>query len=125
MAWKKGNKFWDNPNTKKARFQKGHSVPKDWIDRLNKTKQLNREKKRGCIVGEVYQKGYKFLRINGKYVREHKYVWVNESDIRKLPKNAGDERMYEWLDNYQFFMGVIKHKGKEVDELGTFVDYLP
>lgn len=50
-------------------------------------------------------------------------LWVAEKDIPNLPKNPGDAKMYEWLNNPRYFVGVIKHKGKELDEQNTFVDY--
>ena len=51
-------------------------------------------------------------------------LWVNEAEIDKLPKNVGDEKMYQWLKTRRRFFGVIKHKGRVLDEAGTFVDYL-
>ena len=53
-----------------------------------------------------------------------KPVWVNVKDIPSLPKNPGDVKMYEWLKDGRYFFGVIKHKGKELDEENTQVDYL-
>jgi 8-oxo-dGTP pyrophosphatase MutT (NUDIX family) len=50
-------------------------------------------------------------------------LWVDEKEIPSLPKNLGDELIYEWLNMGKFFTGVIKHKGKVLDEAGTFVDY--
>lgn len=49
---------------------------------------------------------------------------VKKNDIPKFPKNKGDESMHDWLlKDSRCFYGVIKHKGKELDERGTFVDY--
>lgn len=50
-------------------------------------------------------------------------IWVSESDIPNVPKSQGDAKIYEWLKDPRYFVGVIKHKGKEVDEENTFVDY--
>ena len=51
-------------------------------------------------------------------------MWINKTDILNLPKNAGDNEMYEWLNNSHYFMGIIKIKGKkELDKNGTFVDF--
>ena len=50
-------------------------------------------------------------------------AWVDEKDVGSLPKNPGDIKMYEWLKNPDMFFGVIKHKGKILDEENTFVDY--
>lgn len=50
-------------------------------------------------------------------------LWVNEENITGVSKNIGDERMYEWLRDGRFFIGNIKHKGRVLDEEGTFVDY--
>lgn len=50
-------------------------------------------------------------------------LWVPEIDFSRVPKNIGDERVYGWLRNPRCFMGTIKHKGTELDEQGTFVDY--
>jgi 8-oxo-dGTP pyrophosphatase MutT (NUDIX family) len=50
-------------------------------------------------------------------------VWVDVKDIPSLPKNVGDELIYEWLRDGRFFMGIIKHKGKELDKEGTWVDF--
>ena len=50
--------------------------------------------------------------------------WVHEYDIPRLPKNAGDGMIYEWIRwSQKPFFGVIKHKGRVLDEQGTFVDY--
>ncbi len=43
--------------------------------------------------------------------------------VNEVPSNPGDKKMYEWLKDGRNFMGVIKHKGNEIDEEGTFVDY--
>ncbi len=52
-------------------------------------------------------------------------LWVDEEEIDGLPKNPGDVKMYEWLKDFRsrFFIGVVRHKGKELDEAETFVDY--
>ena len=50
-------------------------------------------------------------------------VWINNVFIDAVRKNAGDKKIYEWLKNQKPFTGVIKHKGKTLDEAGTFVDY--
>lgn len=50
-------------------------------------------------------------------------MWVDKISISKLPKNSGDEKIYEWLKDGRYFVGTIKHKGKVLDEFGTFVDY--
>ena len=49
--------------------------------------------------------------------------WVPEPEIPNLPKNAGDVKIYEWIKTGRFFMGVIRHKGKELDEENTFENY--
>jgi ADP-ribose pyrophosphatase YjhB (NUDIX family) len=50
--------------------------------------------------------------------------WVSSwEEINSLPKNAGDKKMYEWLKDGRNFSGVIKHKGNEIDEDGTWGDY--
>ena len=46
-----------------------------------------------------------------------------KTEIPKLHKNAGDNKIYEWLKDGRTFMGIIKHHGEEIDELGTFVEY--
>lgn len=43
--------------------------------------------------------------------------------VNELPSNPGDKKMYEWLKDGRKFMGVIKHKGDELDEEGTMVDF--
>lgn len=48
---------------------------------------------------------------------------VPEEKLKEVPSNPGDKKMYGWLKNERDFVGVIKHKGKELDEAGTFVDY--
>jgi len=50
-------------------------------------------------------------------------LWIAEKDIYGLPKNPGDVKIYEWLKNPSYFMGVIRHKGKSLDEENTWVDY--
>ena len=54
---------------------------------------------------------------------EGKLFWVKEHDISKIPKNIGDERIYEWLKDSRYFIGTVKYKEKLLDEGGTFVDY--
>ena len=51
-------------------------------------------------------------------------VWIDEQSIDELPKNEGDSKIYEWLRDPKYFFGVIKHRGKSLDEKCTFVDYL-
>ena len=55
--------------------------------------------------------------------REGIPLWIAEKDIGGLPKNPGDAKMYEWLKDPRYFMGVIRHNERELDESGTFVDY--
>ncbi len=54
---------------------------------------------------------------------EGRAFWVKKNKISQLPKNAGDAKIYEWLEDGRNFSGVIKHKGKEIDQSGTWVDY--
>jgi 8-oxo-dGTP diphosphatase len=49
--------------------------------------------------------------------------WIIEFLIPTLPTNEGDAKMYEWLEDPRYFIGVINHKGKKLDEENTFVDY--
>jgi|SRR3972149_5689265 len=50
-------------------------------------------------------------------------LWIAEKDILGLPKNPGDAKMYEWLKDSRYFMGVIRHNERELDEANTFADY--
>ena len=50
--------------------------------------------------------------------------WILNKSLHKLPMNPGDKKIYEWLDKYSSFFGVIKHKGRELDEKNTFVDWI-
>lgn len=50
-------------------------------------------------------------------------VYIPEKKIPSLPKNSGDKLMYEWLKDGRNFIGVIKHKGNEIDEEGSWVDW--
>ncbi|MEK6833070.1 MAG: NUDIX domain-containing protein [Nanoarchaeota archaeon] len=50
-------------------------------------------------------------------------LWVPEENILSLPKNPGDKLMYEWVKDGRNFIGVIKHKGNEIDEEGSWVDW--
>ena len=43
--------------------------------------------------------------------------------VDTVPSNPGDKKMYEWLKDGRNFFGVIKHKGNEIDEEGTMVDF--
>lgn len=43
--------------------------------------------------------------------------------VKELPSNPGDKLMYSWLETGKEFFGVIYHKGKEVDESRSFVDF--
>jgi len=49
---------------------------------------------------------------------------VSIHKVYGVPSNPGDKKMYGWLTDGRNFVGVIKHKGKALDEQGTFVDYL-
>jgi ADP-ribose pyrophosphatase YjhB (NUDIX family) len=48
---------------------------------------------------------------------------VSLDKVGEVPSNPGDEKMYEWLKDGRNFFGVIKHKGNEIDEKGTWVDF--
>jgi len=48
---------------------------------------------------------------------------VPVNKIHEVPSNPGDKKMYEWLKDGRNFLGVIKHKGNEVDKEGTWVDF--
>ena len=50
-------------------------------------------------------------------------LWIPEQGILHLPKNPGDIKIYEWLKDSRYFMGVIRHNERELDEANTFVDY--
>ena len=50
--------------------------------------------------------------------------WAKDMDeIDSLPKNPGDKKAHEWMRDGRNFFGVIKHKGNEIDEEGTWVDF--
>lgn len=49
--------------------------------------------------------------------------YVLENQLTNLTQNPGDKKMYEWLKDGRNFIGVIKHKGKELNLEGTFVDF--
>ena len=51
-------------------------------------------------------------------------IWVPESEILSIPKNEGDNKIYEWLRNPLYFIGVIKLKEKILNKEETFVDYI-
>ena len=70
----------------KGRFVKGHSVPKEWIEKYKEKAGWQSGEQRYNWKGVTYQKGYRFLRINGKNVREHNYVWIRESGWNFIPK---------------------------------------
>ncbi len=48
---------------------------------------------------------------------------VSLDKVKRVPSNPGDKKMYEWLNSGKKFFGVIKHKGNEIDEEGTWVDF--
>lgn len=60
---------------------------------------------------------------------EGKPFWAKSwEEIETLPKNPGDKLIYEWIRSREFlqgkcFSGVIKHKGDEVDEEGSWVEW--
>jgi 8-oxo-dGTP diphosphatase len=54
---------------------------------------------------------------------EGRPLWVSEIGLPSVPKSVGDEKIYEWLRDPRYFMGIIRHKGKVLDEAGTFVTY--
>ena len=63
------------------------------------------------------------LLVEGRKGKNEVPVWVDEKEVPSVSKNIGDEKYHEWLKDGRFFVGVVKHKGKELDEKGTFVDY--
>jgi 8-oxo-dGTP diphosphatase len=55
--------------------------------------------------------------------------WILPESIPSLPMNPGDKLMYGWLmdDNFKQgrnFIGIIKHNRNEIDEAGSWVDWL-
>jgi 8-oxo-dGTP diphosphatase len=50
--------------------------------------------------------------------------WIPEKDISLFPQNPGDKLMYKWIQDGRNFIGVIKHKGKEIDEEGSWVEWI-
>ncbi len=60
----------------------------------------------------------------GKGKKKEIPLWIPEKEIPYLPQNPGDRKIYEWLKDGRFFAGIIKHKGKEIDDFGTHVDFL-
>lgn len=50
-------------------------------------------------------------------------VWINEITVKNLPQHEGNKKIYEWIKTGKYFSGVVKHKGKVLDEEGTFVDF--
>ena len=48
---------------------------------------------------------------------------VSINKVNEVPSNPGDKKMYEWLNDGRNFIGIIRHKGNEIDGAGTFVDY--
>ena len=51
-------------------------------------------------------------------------LWVPRKEIYGVPKNPGDNHMYEWLKTGRNLIGVIKIVGEELDGKNTWVDYL-
>jgi len=50
-------------------------------------------------------------------------LWVPETEMFSLPQNDGDKKVYQWLKSPRFFSGVIYHRGIDLDEEKTFVDF--
>ena len=50
-------------------------------------------------------------------------VTVPREKLGEVPSNLGDKLMYKWLKDGRNFLGVIKHKGNEIDPEGSFVDF--
>ncbi len=50
--------------------------------------------------------------------------FISDNSIPFLPRNLGDKLMYEWLKEGKRFFGVIKHKGNEIDEKGSWVNWI-
>ena len=69
---------------------------------------------------------YSTKRYNGRARKSEEGTpyGVSIHKVYEVPSNPGDKKMYEWLTDGRNFVGVIKHKGKVLDEQGTFVDYL-
>lgn len=71
----------------------------------------------------VYIYSAKKFKGEPKESDEGKPRTISLNKVNEVPSNPGDKKMYEWLKDGRNFIGVIKHKGKEVNEEETFVDY--
>jgi ADP-ribose pyrophosphatase YjhB (NUDIX family) len=85
----------------------------------------NWKEKEDCLV-YLYSATEKSGKLKGS--DEGIPLWAHEDIIPSLPKNSGDKLMYEWLMDEKFkqgrnFSGIIKHKGTEIDEEGSWVDW--
>jgi len=76
-------------------------------------------------VGSFYVYIYSATKFRGEPKRSDEGIpfSVPEDKVKEVPSNPGDKKMYEWLEDGKGFIGVIKHKGNDLDESGTFVDY--
>lgn len=68
----------------KGRFVKGHKVPKQWGDSYRK--KANWQKGNECYNWKeiTYENGYRFVKVNGKKIREHDYIFLRDNDLGLL-----------------------------------------
>lgn len=68
---------------------------------------------------------YSATKFKGKAKKSNEGVpyGVSLDKVQEVPSNPGDKKMYEWLRDGRKFVGVIKHKGNEVDEENTMVNF--
>lgn len=68
---------------------------------------------------------YSARRYKGKAKKSDEGIpfGISLNKVNEVPSNPGDKKMYEWLKDGRNFIGVIKHKGNEIDESGTMVDF--
>ena len=68
---------------------------------------------------------YASKKFKGKARRSEEGVphGVSSDKVYSVPSNPGDKKMYQWLRDGRYFIGVIRHKGNIIDEKNTFVDF--
>ena len=71
---------------KLGQFIKGHQAPNEWKQKWKEKNNRQKGNQRYNWKGIVYQNGYRFLRMNGRYIRENDCVWINESDWHFIPE---------------------------------------
>ncbi len=63
-----------------GRFIKGHKPEEGWKDMWREKDNYQRGKDRYNWKEVSYHNGYRFVKVKGKMMREHNYIWLRDND---------------------------------------------